>query len=72
MPWKPGMTYFSLSPIVFQSMEMHHQSMMRLIAQWHYQQEKGLMWKEWAKGILDGRPVEGVPPVEMTGGDPSL
>ena len=30
-------------------MESHHQSMSRLIAKWHYQQEKGLMWKEWAK-----------------------
>ena len=37
-----------------QMMESHHQSMRRLIAEWHYQQEKGLTWKEWAEGILDG------------------
>ena len=42
-------------------MESHHQNMSRLIAEWCYQQEKGLTWKEWAKGILDGRPVEGAP-----------
>ena len=42
-------------------MESHHQSMSRLIAKWHYQQEKGLTWKEWAKGILDGQPIEGAP-----------
>ena len=42
-------------------MESHHQSMGRLIAEWHYQQEKGLTWKEWAKGVLDGRPIEGAP-----------
>ena len=35
--------------------------MSRLIAKWHYQQEKSLTWKEWAKGILDRRPVEGAP-----------
>ena len=40
-------------------MESHHQNMKRLIAKWHYQQEKGLTWKEWAEGILDGQPVEG-------------
>ena len=37
-----------------QTMESHHQSRSRLIAEWHYQQEKGLTWKEWAEGILDG------------------
>ena len=42
-------------------MESHHQNMSRLIAEWCYQQEKGLTWKEWAEGILDGRPVEGAP-----------
>ena len=42
-------------------MESHHQNMSRLIAKWQYQQEKGLTWKEWAKGILDGQPVEGAP-----------
>ena len=42
-------------------MESHHQSMSRLIAEWRYQQEKGLTWKERAKGILDGRPIEGAP-----------
>ena len=42
-------------------MESHHQNMSRLIAEWRYQQEKGLTWKEWAEGILDGRPVEGAP-----------
>ena len=42
-------------------MESHHHSMSRLIAEWHYQQEKGLTWKEWAKGVLDGRPIEGAP-----------
>ena len=42
-------------------MESHHQNMSRLIAEWHYQQEKGLTWKEWAEGILDRRPVEGTP-----------
>ena len=42
-------------------MESHHQSMSRLIAEWRYQQEKGLTWKEWAEGILDGRPIEGAP-----------
>ena len=41
------------------TMESHHQSMSRLIAEWHYQEEKGLMWKEWTEGILDGRPIEG-------------
>ena len=35
--------------------------MSRLIAEWHYQQEKCLMCNEWAKGILDGRPIEGIP-----------
>ena len=40
-------------------MESHHQSMSRLIAEWRYQQEKGLTWKEWAKDVLDGRPIEG-------------
>ena len=25
------------------------------------QQEKGLTWKEWAKGVLDGQPIEGAP-----------
>ena len=42
-------------------MESHHQNMSRLIAEWHYQQEKGLTWREWAEDILDGRPVEGAP-----------
>ena len=42
-------------------MESHHQNMSRFIAEWHYQQEKGLSWKEWAEGILDRRPVEGAP-----------
>ena len=42
-------------------MESHHQNMTRLIAKWHYQQDKGLTWKEWAEGILDGRPIEGAP-----------
>ena len=42
-------------------MESHHQSMSRPIAKWHYQQEKGLTWKEWAEGVLDGRPIEGAP-----------
>ena len=42
-------------------MESHHQSMSRLIAKWHYQQEKGLTWKEWSEGVLDGRPIEGEP-----------
>ena len=42
-------------------MESHHQSMSRLIAEWCYQQEKGLTWKEWAEGILDRRPIEGAP-----------
>ena len=37
-----------------QTMESHHQSMHRLIAEWCYQQEKGLTWKEWAEGVLDG------------------
>ena len=41
--------------------------MNRLIVAWHYQQEKGLMWKEWAKGVQDGRPVEGVCLQEWTG-----
>ena len=41
-------------------MESHHQNMSRLIAEWRYQQ-KGLTWKEWAEGVLDGRPVEGAP-----------
>ena len=41
--------------------ESHHQNMTRLIAEWHYQQEKGLTWKEWAEGVLDGQPVEGAP-----------
>ena len=35
--------------------------MSRLIAKWHYQQEKGHTRKEWAEGVLDGRPVEGAP-----------
>ena len=35
--------------------------MSRLIAKWCYQQEKGLMWKEWAEGVLDGQPIEGAP-----------
>ena len=42
-------------------MESHHQSMSRLIAEWCYQQEKGLTWKEWAEGILNRRPIEGAP-----------
>ena len=42
-------------------MESHHQNMSRLIAEWRYQQKKGLTWKEWAEGILDGRPLEGAP-----------
>ena len=42
-------------------MESHHQSMRRLIAEWHYQEEKGLTWKEWAEGVLDRRPLEGAP-----------
>ena len=42
-------------------MESHHQSMSRLIAEWHYQQEKGLMWKEWAEGVLDGQPIRRSP-----------
>ena len=42
-------------------MESHHQNMSRLIAKWHYQQEKGLTWKEWDEGILDERPIEGAP-----------
>ena len=42
-------------------MESHHQNMSRLIAEWRYQQEKGLTWKEWAEGILDGQPIEGAP-----------
>ena len=42
-------------------MESHHQNMSRLIAKWRYQQEKGLTWKEWAEGILDGQPIEGAP-----------
>ena len=35
--------------------------MTRLIAELHYQQEKGLTWKEWAEGVLDGRSIEGAP-----------
>ena len=35
--------------------------MTRLIAEWCYQQEKGLTWKEWYKGVLDGQPIEGAP-----------
>ena len=42
-------------------MESHHQNMTRLTAKWCYQQEKGLTWKEWGEGILDGRPIEGAP-----------
>ena len=42
-------------------MESHHQNMSRLIAEWRYQQEEGLTWKEWAKGILNGQPIEGAP-----------
>ena len=42
-------------------MESDHESMRWLIAEWRYQQEKGLTWKEWAEGILDGRPIEGAP-----------
>ena len=42
-------------------MESHHQNMSRFIAEWCYQQEKGLTWKERAEGILDGQPVEGDP-----------
>ena len=42
-------------------MESRHQNMIRLIAEWRYQQEKGLIWKEWAEGVLDGRPIEGAP-----------
>ena len=44
-----------------QTLESHHQIMTRLIAEWCYQQEKGLTWKEWAEGVLDGRPIEGAP-----------
>ena len=44
-----------------QTMESHHQNMSRLIAEWRYQQEKGLTWKEWAEGILDRQPIEGAP-----------
>ena len=47
------------------TMESHHQSMSRLIAEWCYQQEKGLTWKEWAKGILDRQPIEGIPLEEI-------
>ena len=43
------------------TMGSHHQNMSRLIAEWRYQQEKGLTWKEWAKGILDRWPIEGAP-----------
>ena len=32
--------------------------MSRLIAEWRYQQEKGLTWKEWAEGV-EGAPQEG-------------
>ena len=42
-------------------MESHHKSMHMLRDEWHYQQEKGLTWKEWPKGILDGQPIEGAP-----------
>ena len=44
-----------------QTMESHHQNMSRLIAEWRYQQEKGLTWKEWAEGVLDRQPIEGAP-----------
>ena len=36
-------------------MESHHQIMTRLIAEWHYQQENGLTWKEWAEGSPTGK-----------------
>ena len=49
------MIYSVSSYVVYhETMESHHQNMSRLIAKWHYQQEKGLTWKEWAEGILDG------------------
>ena len=33
-----------------------------LIKEWKYHQKKGLLWKGWAEEILDGRPVQGIPP----------
>ena len=62
MPPRPGMIYsIFVVRCLPQMMESHHQNISRLIAEWHYQQEKGLTSKEWAEGILDRRPIEGAP-----------
>ena len=53
-PLRPGMIFHFIIHCLPLMMESHHQSMSRLIAKWHYQQEKGLMWKERDEGILNG------------------
>ena len=34
-------------------MESHNYRMSRMISEWKYQQEKGLLWKEWAERVLN-------------------
>ena len=37
-------------------MESHNYRMSRMISEWKYQQEKGLLWKEWAERVLNYGP----------------
>ena len=59
--WYQSETWDDLFCFVVRSrprlMESHNYRMSRMISKWKYQQEKGLLWKEWAERVLNHGPL---------------
>ena len=66
--WYQSETWDDLFHFVVRSrprlMESHNYRMSRMISEWKYQQEKGLLWKEWAERVLHRGPLPEGPPNE--------
>ena len=58
--WYQSATWDDLFRFVVRSrprlMESHNYRMSHMISEWRYQQEKGLLWKEWAERVLNYEP----------------
>ena len=58
--WYQSETWDDLFRFVVRSqprlMESYNYRMSRMISEWKYQQEKGLLWKEWAERVLSRGP----------------
>ena len=59
--WYQSSTWDDLFHFVVRSrprlMESHNYRMSHMISEWKYQQEKGLLWKEWAEWVLNHGPL---------------